>query len=62
VLRYAYRIAAASPTPSGAPYVVSYGFFFAMDGKNYYLSPIYPILLAAGAVVIERAVSRPPLT
>lgn len=31
-----------------------------MHGKNYYLSPIYPMLLA-GAVVIETAVSRPRL-
>ena len=45
----------------GWSYVVSYAFFFAMHGKNYYLSTIYPMLLAAGAVVIETAVSRPRL-
>jgi hypothetical protein len=42
----------------GWSYVVSYTVFFAIHGKNYYLAPIYPMLLAAGAVMIETAVSR----
>ena len=29
--------------------------FFVLKGKNYYLAPVYPMLLAAGAVVIEGA-------
>jgi hypothetical protein len=29
-----------------------------LKGKNYYLAPIYPVLLAAGAIVIERALER----
>src|SRR5271169_4938571 len=37
-------------------YLVCYTVFFALHGKNYYLSPVYPMLLAAGAVVIERAI------
>jgi 4-amino-4-deoxy-L-arabinose transferase-like glycosyltransferase len=37
----------------GWGYIVTYGIFFALHGKNYYLSPIYPVLFAAGAVVIE---------
>ena len=36
-------------------YVVVFAFFFAAKGKNYYLAPIYPMLLAAGAVMIENA-------
>ena len=40
-------------------YLVCYSVLFALHGKNYYLAPIYPMLLAAGAVVIERALDRP---
>jgi hypothetical protein len=31
---------------------------FALRGKNYYLAPIYPMLLAAGAVAIEAGLAR----
>ena len=34
-------------------YLVFLGIFFVLHGKNYYLAPIYPMLLAAGAVQIE---------
>jgi len=34
-------------------YLVCYAVFYALHGKNYYLAPVYPMLLAAGAVVIE---------
>jgi hypothetical protein len=37
-------------------YVVCYAVFFILHGKNYYLAPVYPMLLAAGAVVIESAI------
>jgi len=37
-------------------YLVCYTVFFMLHGKNYYLAPIYPMLLAAGAVVIESAI------
>lgn len=37
-------------------YVVCYTVFFVLHGKNYYLAPIYPMLLAAGAVAIEAAI------
>jgi hypothetical protein len=37
-------------------YLVCYTAFFVLHGKNYYLAPIYPMLLAAGAVVIESAI------
>lgn len=40
-------------------YVVCYAVFFVLHGKNYYLAPVYPMLLAAGAVVIESAINRP---
>jgi len=38
-------------------YLVCYAAFYTLHGKNYYLAPIYPMLLAAGAVVIESAIS-----
>src|SRR5271169_2634099 len=34
-------------------YLVCYAVFFVLHGKSYYLAPVYPMLLAAGAVVIE---------
>jgi len=43
----------------GWSYLVCYGVFFFLHGKNYYLAPVYPMLLAAGAVVIESAFTRP---
>src|SRR6202521_6132933 len=43
----------------GWSYLVCYAVLFALHGKNYYLAPIYPMLLAAGAVVIESAVEHP---
>jgi hypothetical protein len=46
----------------GWSYLVCYAVFFALHGKNYYLAPIYPMLLAAGAIVIEAAISRPRLS
>jgi hypothetical protein len=46
--------------PLAWSYVVCYTVFFVLHGKNYYLAPIYPVLLAAGAVVIETATERPP--
>src|SRR6266481_2723013 len=39
-------------------YVVCYTAFFVLHGKNYYLAPVYPMLLASGAVVIESAIHR----
>jgi len=46
----------------GWSYLVCYAVFFALHGKNYYLAPIYPMLLAAGAVLIEWAFERPRWT
>lgn len=43
----------------GSAYLVSYAFFFFGHGKNYYLAPIYPVLLAAGSVVIDSAIDGP---
>jgi hypothetical protein len=34
-------------------YLVCYTVFFVLHGKSYYLAPVYPMLLAAGAVMIE---------
>ena len=38
-------------------YLVCFTVFFVLHGKNYYLAPVYPMLLAAGAVVIESAIN-----
>ncbi len=35
-------------------YLVSFTAFVVLKGKNYYLAPIYPMLIAAGAVVMLR--------
>jgi len=43
-------------------YLVCYAIFFVLHGKVYYLAPIYAMLLAAGAVVVESALARPRLT
>jgi Dolichyl-phosphate-mannose-protein mannosyltransferase len=40
----------------GWGYLVCFTVFFVLHGKNYYLAPAYPMLLAAGAVVIESAI------
>jgi len=39
-------------------YVVCLVMFVALKGKNYYLGPIYPMLIAAGAVIIESLIER----
>ncbi len=40
----------------GWSYLVCFTVFFVLHGKSYYLAPVYPMLLAAGAVVIESAI------
>jgi hypothetical protein len=42
----------------GLCYLTCFAVFFVLHGKNYYLAPVYPMLLAAGAVVIESAFDR----
>ena len=37
-------------------YLVCYAVFYLLHGKSYYLAPIYPMLLAAGAIVIESTI------
>jgi hypothetical protein len=37
-------------------YVVCFSVFFILHGKNYYLAPVYPMLFAAGAFVIESTI------
>jgi hypothetical protein len=37
-------------------YLICFSIFFVLHGKNYYLAPIYPMLLAAGAVVVEASI------
>lgn len=43
----------------GWSYLICYSVFFALHGKNYYLAPIYPMLMAAGAVVLDTTLTRP---
>jgi Dolichyl-phosphate-mannose-protein mannosyltransferase len=43
----------------GWAYLICYAVLFVLHGKNYYLSPVYPMLMAAGAVVIESAINGP---
>jgi dolichyl-phosphate-mannose-protein mannosyltransferase len=38
-------------------YLACFTVFFVLHGKNYYLAPVYPMLLAAGAVMIESAIN-----
>ncbi len=45
----------------GWSYLVCYAVLFTLHGKNYYLAPVYPMLLAAGAVVIEAGMGGPRL-
>ena len=42
----------------GWAYLTTLTAFIVLHGKNYYPTPAYPMLLAAGAVVIERALSH----
>ena len=42
----------------GISYLVAFIVFVVLKGKNYYLAPIYPMLLAAGAVMFERGIER----
>ena len=46
----------------GWSYLVTYSAFFVLHGKSYYLAPIYPMLLAAGAVMIEVRIEGPRRT
>jgi hypothetical protein len=42
----------------GWTYLVALVVFIVLKGKNYYLAPVYPVFLAAGAVVIESSIER----
>ncbi len=42
----------------GWAYLISFTAFVLLQGKNYYLAPIYPVLFAAGAVTIESLIER----
>jgi Dolichyl-phosphate-mannose-protein mannosyltransferase len=43
----------------GWSYLTCYIVLFVLHGKNYYLAPSYPMLLAAGSVIIESALDHP---
>ena len=40
----------------GWSYLIALTAFIVLKGKNYYLAPIYPMLFAAGAVVVESGI------
>jgi len=42
----------------GWAYIVGLTTFIVLKGKNYYLAPIYPVVLAAGSVVIDETIER----
>ncbi len=42
----------------GWAYLVTLGVFMALHGKDYYVAPAYPVLLAAGGVVCEEWIER----
>src|SRR5689334_20746543 len=42
----------------GWTYVITLAIFIVLRGKNYYVSPIYPMLFAAGATGLERITSK----
>src|SRR5260370_24693583 len=42
----------------GWSYLAAFTVVVVLKGKNYYLAPIYPVYLAAGAVVIESFIER----
>jgi len=44
----------------GWSYLVSYTVIFLQHGKNYYLAPVYPMLLAGGAIAIDAFASESP--
>ncbi|MGB8456945.1 MAG: glycosyltransferase family 39 protein [Candidatus Acidiferrum sp.] len=39
-------------------YLAAFPVFVVLKGKNYYLAPIYPMLLAAGAVTLESGIEK----
>jgi len=45
----------------GCTYLVVLFIMFSPNGKPYYLLPVYPMLMAAGAVLLEKCLSRPRL-
>ncbi|HSQ01229.1 MAG TPA: glycosyltransferase family 39 protein [Candidatus Dormibacteraeota bacterium] len=48
----------AAQRPLGVAYLIAFAVLVTQGGKAYYLSPIYPMLFAAGAVWLEAAARR----
>jgi hypothetical protein len=42
----------------GWSYLIAFTMFVVLKGKNYYLAPIYPILLAPGAITVEHGIQK----
>jgi dolichyl-phosphate-mannose-protein mannosyltransferase len=60
LLFYFFSRAARPYRTFGWAFVITFAFFLASHGKDYYSSPAYPILLAAGAFALEHLLSRSP--
>lgn len=59
-LWFYFRAPAGKPYRAlGWAYVLLYIIFTLLNAKSYFLAPAYPMLYAAGAIVIERAASKP---
>lgn len=58
---WAWSVKPAQPELRALPiaYLVMATLFYALHGKAYYLAPVYPVLLAGGAVAIEGWLARP---
>ena len=42
----------------GWSYLIAFTMFVVLKGKNYHLAPIYPILLAPGAITVEHGIQK----
>jgi len=57
-LGYLCVTAAARPYRAlGWAFAITIAFFLLAHGKNYYTAPAYPVVLAAGAIVVERVLN-----
>jgi hypothetical protein len=57
LLFYFFSRAARSYRPFGFAFLITILIFMALGGKDYYSAPAYPMMLAAGGVLVERLVA-----
>jgi hypothetical protein len=58
VLAFLFSARFKSYRAFGWCYLAAFVVFVVLKGKNYYLAPIYPVFLAAGAIVLESFIER----